>query len=274
MKESTDESGGSRRIKTVDKTCDILATLKDLEGARISELAPHIDLSEGSIHTHLYTLQKNGYVKKVDNTYRLDFKLFTMGEHVRNRTKIYLVGRSEVDDLAEKTGEYVHLVVENNGKAIAIYEARGDNAVATEYHIRLREEPQGIHYSATGKAILAHLPDYRVEEIIENHGLKQATGNTITDRETLFEELGEIKGQGYSTNDEEEMLRLRTVAAPVRAHNGGVLGAVGVTAPTSRMKGETFHEEFPELVMQTANVIEVNLETVDIGLDTFSDLAE
>jgi len=274
MKKSTDGGGGSRRIKTVDRTCDILGALKDLEGATISDLAQHIDLSAGSIHTHLNTLRKNGYVRKVNNTYRLDFKFFTMGEHVRNRTKIYLAGRSEVDELAEKSGEYVHLVVENNGKAIAIYEDRGENAVATEYHIRLREEPQGIHYSATGKAILAYLPDRRVEAIIENHGLQQATENTISDREALFEELEQIRDQGYSINDEEEMLRLRTVAAPVRAHNGGVLGAVGVTAPTSRMKGERFHEEFPELVMQTANVIEVNLETVDVGLDTFSDLAE
>jgi DNA-binding IclR family transcriptional regulator len=56
-----------------------------------------------------------------------------------------------------------------------------------------------------------------------------------------------------------EMVKL--TLEPVRQSDGRVLGAVSVSGPTSRLKGEIFTTTLPEQVMEAANIIELNIET-------------
>ncbi len=60
-----------------------------------------------------------------------------------------------------------------------------------------------MHQVAGGKAILAEYSRERVEGIIEQHGLPATTEYTITDPETLFQELEDIRKRGYATTIEE-----------------------------------------------------------------------
>jgi DNA-binding IclR family transcriptional regulator len=116
-----------------------------------------------------------------------------------------------------------------------------------------------LHCTALGKAILAYLPEERVREIIDTHGLPERTDATITDEEELFDELEGIRDRGYARDMEERVAGLLCVAAPIRNLDGDPLGAISVSGPTSRMKGERFDEEVPEELTSTANVIELNL---------------
>ncbi|WP_396613741.1 IclR family transcriptional regulator (plasmid) [Haloferax sp. S1W] len=250
-----------RRIKSVQTASEILATIQRRSKPTFSELCDELDASKGTVHTYLATLEDEGFITKSDGQYRLGFRFVTMGETVRNETDLYRAGQLEVDKLAEQTSEYVHLTVTHRGKEVTVYESRGDNAIATDYHLRMREAPQYLHCTSTGKAMLANLDEARVRDIIEKQGLAERTENTITDPNRLFRELEQIREQGYAVNDEEELRGTRSIGAPIRGVDGDVCGAVSVTAPTSRLSGERFQTEIPELVMQTANIIEVNLET-------------
>ncbi|QOS12773.1 transcriptional regulator [Haloferax sp. Atlit-4N] len=252
---------GPRRIKSVQTASEILAAIQRRPDPTFSDVCDELDASKGTVHTYLATLEEEGFVAKVDGRYRLGLRLVTMGETVRNETPLYRAGQLEVDKLADTTNEYVHLTVVSRGKEVTIYESRGDNAVATDYHLRMREAPQYLHCTATGKAMLGHFDDDRVRDIIDDQGLVEQTDNTISDSERLFDELERIRERGYAVNDEEELRGMRSIGAPIRGVDGDVCGAVSVTAPTSRLSGDRFRSEIPELVMQAANIIEVNLET-------------
>ncbi|NUB91331.1 IclR family transcriptional regulator [Haloterrigena sp. SYSU A558-1] len=259
----TDSSNAEpRRIKSLQRGCEIIEVVQELDGASLQEIESHVDLSRGTIHTYLSTLVDCRLLVRNDNVYQLGYRFITMGEYVRNTTDIYTAGQQEVDKLAESSGEYVHLVIEDEGREVAIYERRGQQAVGTDYHHKMRETPQYLHDSASGKAMLAHLPEGRIENIIDRQGLERQTKNTIVDRDQLWDELEEVKKCGYAINDEEEIRGLRAVGAPIIDSDESVVGAVSLTAPTSRLKGDRFESEIPELVMETANLIEVNLETM------------
>lgn len=260
MNGTAGDRDSSRQIKSVLQACEIIDAIRETSSATLQELSDEIDLSPGTLHTYLSTLDDCGYLTKEDGTYELGFRFITMGEHVRNNTDLYMAGQEEVDKLADKTGEYVHLVVENDGREVAIYERRGQHAVGKDYHSKLRESPQHLHDSAAGKAILSRLPDERVDEIIDAEGLERQTQNTITDRRRLREVLETVRERGYAINDEEEIRGLRAVGVPIVDTGGSVVGAVSVTGPTSRLKDEQFEREIPELVTEAANLIEVNLE--------------
>ena len=201
----TDRSNG-RRIGAVQRSCEILQAMRTTDGVSVSELSDRVDLSAGAVHTHLATLREYGLIVKEGTTYRLGPQLVPFGEFVKHHSPLYQAARPELDALANETGECAHLLVENNGLSVFIYEAFGDNAVGTSYHVRSRTvPPHYLHNHAAGKALLAHYPSERVDEIIAEHGLEPATEETITDRETLRSAFRTIRERGYALNDEEEI---------------------------------------------------------------------
>ena len=231
----------------------------------VSELSEAVGLSVGTVHTHLATLKDHGFVVQKGTTYRLGPQLVPLGESVKHRSELFRAAKAELDELAAETGEGIHLLTENNGQSIFLYETFGENAVGTGYHTQSRIAPLGhLHYHAAGKAILAHLPASRVNEIIDKQGLRPVTDETITDRETLLDELMKIRSQGYAVNDEEELRGIRAVGAPVLDDEDQPLGAISLSAPRSRLKKTKFRNTMPDRLMSVANIIEVNYQTGEL----------
>lgn len=113
--------------------------------------------------------------------------------------------------------------------------------------------------------MLASLDERQIRRIIDRHGLERYTENTITDESALFEELERIKKQGYAVNDEEEIIGFRAVAAPTKASDGDVVGSISVAGPTRVFDDDLLTEEFPEKVVNAANMIQVNINMTQQG---------
>ncbi|WP_101297030.1 IclR family transcriptional regulator [Halegenticoccus soli] len=244
------------RIGALETSLRVLEALKRLEGAGVTELAKELHIPKSTVYSHLNTLRQNEYVVRDGDTYRVGLKFLDFGEHARNRMRIYDVAKPQVDHLAEKTGELANLLVEEHGEGVYVYRARGAQAVRVDTHAGMRVK---LHCTSLGKAILAHLPEEQVDAIIERWGLPERTPQTVTDREVLEEELAAIRERGYAQDDGERLSGLRCVAAPIIGQNGYAVGAISVSGPMSRMKGERFDEEIPELVQSAANVTELNM---------------
>ncbi|AUV80849.1 IclR family transcriptional regulator [Salinigranum rubrum] len=243
-------------VMAVETTATILKKLVELDGAGVTELSKHLDVTKGTVHNHLTTLEENKLVVREDGEFRLGLRFFEYGEHVKSQHKIYEVGVSEVDKLAEETGELGNILVEEHGLGTYLYRSEGENALSLDTDIGSRVY---LHQTGLGKAILAHLPDERVEEIIQEHGLEPSTEQTITTREALLEELSDIRDRGYAIDMEERAEGIRCVAAPVITNDGVVRGAVSVAGPASRMRGEYLETTVSDLVERAANVISINL---------------
>ena len=257
-----------RTLKTVERTTRVIKALETLDGAGVTELADHLDMSKSSTYHYLATLRAEDFVVKNGDRYELGLQLLLSGEYVRNRNLLYRYGKEEVEELAETTGEYANLFTEQHGKGINLYKVRGSDAVGSGYQTDKLQQPDQLHCTATGKAILAFLPEDRVDDILDEHGLPERTGNTITDRDELHDELATIRERGYAYNDEEEVEGLRAVGAPVIDRDDTVLGSLSVAGPTSRLKGTPFDEELPEQVQRAANVIEVNINMATHGSES------
>ncbi|WP_121743482.1 IclR family transcriptional regulator [Natronorubrum halophilum] len=257
MPDANDRS--PRQLETVARSCDVIEALEELDGAGVTELANYLDLSKSSAYSYLATLREKRLVVKTDQTYRLSLEFLYLGKTVRHRHVLFGHGKEQVEALADETGEYVHLMCEQHGLERNIHKVAGENAVGDTYHTAKERKTDYLHFTATGKAVLAYLPESRVEEIIDEHGLVRKTENTITDREALFEELRSVRAQGYAVNDEEEIKGIRAVGAPIRSDDGTVLGAISVSGPTSRINGDRYHETLPMNVMERANITEASI---------------
>lgn len=260
MPNHASSTDGGRRVHAVQLSCDILDALRRIDGGGVTEIAEEVGVSKGAAHTHLATLEANELVVKRDGMYELSLRFLDLGEYVREQTDIYPIVEEEIDRLAMESGEIAQFMIEEHGRGVYLYKAAGEDAVQTASYVGDRKT---LHCTALGKAILAHLPEERVHEILDRHGLEAKTENTITDRDELFDELANVTEQGLAFDREEIFKGLQCVAAPVIDQSGRVLGSASVTGPKSRMQGEYLETNVAEMVRHCSNVIEINAAQVE-----------
>lgn len=244
-------------LSTVHRAFVVVDALRELEGARVTELADHLDMAPSTAHKYLATLESERYVVKEGDEYHIGMEFLDIGTYAKYRKKGYRLCARKVTEMAEATGERVQFVIEEHGRGIYLHtEASDENAVMIDRRDGVHRH---LHSTAAGKAILAELPSPRVDEIVEIHGLPAETDRTIVDRESLDAELDRIQTSGISYNDEESVEGLRAVGVPVFRPDGMVLGAFSVSGPSNRLKEDRFREELPNLLLGHANEIELNL---------------
>lgn len=245
-----------RSLGTIDRAVEIVDLLKELDGAGVAEVAEALDIAPSTAHGYLSTLERNRYLVKEDGAYHVGMRFLHLGGYASVRKPGYKFAKRKVRDLARETGERAQFIVEEHGRGTYLHTGTEDTAVQIDARIG---KENYLHASAAGKAILANLPGARVDEIVDRWGLPSLTENTITDRGVLEEELARIREQGYSYNRDESVDGLRAVGSPVMADEGEVLGALSISAPSNRMRGEYFLEEIPRLLLGAANEVELNI---------------
>jgi len=249
----TDDTG-SRQVQATKTSLEIVEELRELDGARVTELAEILDLSPSTVHTHLSTLIDVDYVVKSGDFYHLSLHFLGLANYVRNRRNAYRVAESYTDQLARETECRAVFVVEENGRGVYMYTYSGKHAV-WKYSTVGKRFP--LHQTAAGKAILSQLPQERVVNIINEWGLPASTKNTITDRSELLNELDAVEDRGVAFNDEEQLSGVKAVGVPVDGSDGRVVGAFSVASPANRMTKDRFKEEIPKILLGVANEFEL-----------------
>ncbi|WP_436348499.1 IclR family transcriptional regulator [Natronorubrum sp. FCH18a] len=245
-----------QKINAVEISLAVVQELVRRDGARVTEIASEIDIAPSTSHKHLQTLLEEGYVIKEGDLYYPSMEYLHIGEYTRRRKPAYRKAEARVESLAEETGGRTHFVTEEHGRGRYVYTSTGNLAVET---FTGKGTSFPLHVTASGKAILAHLPEERVHEIIDRHGIEASTEQSITSKESLFEELQTIRDSGVAFNIEEHYEGSSAVAAPVREPSGSILGALTISGPAQRLKGDFLHDELPDLLLATVNELELEI---------------
>lgn len=258
MAESRSDDDRGNRIGSIQRAFAIVDELEARGRCGVSELAQAADMPKSTAHVYLQTLRDAGYVVQVDGEYRLGLRWLAHGGRTRHEMDIYQVARPAIDELSRRTGEVATLGVEEGGKRVLLYSSESPEGV-------FDNSPTGqfthMHWTALGKAMLADLPDERVHEIVDEHGLPEATPRTVTDREALLAELEAVRERGYSVEDEERREGIKAVGVPIRtAETDGDVAAVSVSGPKRRIDRDFEESELVDTIQSTVNVIELRFQ--------------
>lgn len=247
-----------QKVKALATTDDVIDSLIRLQGAGVSEIASHLDKPPSTVHNHLSTLTHLDYVTKRGQQYHVSTRFLQIGNKVRNNSKLYRISKTFVDDIAREYDGNAYLLIEEDGYAVLYYSAESE-----ELNLRINVGRRTLlHLTAGGKAILASLPDERIHEIVDTHGLPAMSEHTITDRDELFAEIERIREQSYATADQENVEGMRGVAVSVNGTDT-LPGAIQVYGPKSRIGDEKLREELPNTLMQIQETIQTNLKLPD-----------
>ena len=226
------QPGDTKTISSVERSFRILEALVERDGAGVNELATELGYAPSTVHAHLATLQRLGYVLTTDGEYDISNRCLYFSQYARMRVTELDVIETNVRRLAEETDERVQFMIEEHGRGIYVTKAEGRHGAPNNTTLG---NPRYLHICASGKAILAHLPSERVSEIVARWGLPTQTERTITDEETLHAELGAIREREYSTNEGETVDGLTAIGASVRSADDRVIGSISISGPTHRL---------------------------------------
>ena len=222
-------------VQSVERAMKLLELLAQSGGASsLTDLAARSQLNISTCHHLLATLLKSGYVAKVPGrrTYALGARVLHLGQAFRRQVDLPQRAQPVLDRLNAATGEAVHLAVLQGDQVVTVAKSEGRHAVRVETgEIGVAEAP---HATATGKAMLAWLPEEKTRRILAVSGMAKFTPGTITNADALIEEMRHVRRNGFSLDREEFQPGVVCVGAAVRDHTGAVIGSISASAPAFR----------------------------------------
>jgi DNA-binding IclR family transcriptional regulator len=92
-----------------------------------------------------------------------------------------------------------------------------------------------LHRTALGKALLAFQPAEQRERLTKSLRFLAFTPNTLTSATQLSRQINSIRHAGYAVDNEESVLGLRCIAAPILDGRGIAVAAISISGPASRI---------------------------------------
>lgn len=240
-------ASSSTEVRALSRGLRILEILTDTpEGLSLTELTEDAQLSKSSTHRLLQTLMNNGYVLQntTSSHYLPSLKLLELGSRLLQDNDVHDVARVLLQDLGTTTGETVHLVLLDHNSAVYIEKVESPNSIRMYSKIGMSVP---LHCTAVGKAILAYLPDDKLDAFFMNTHLTRFSEKTITDPEILRAKLEKVRADGYAVDDGEHEEQILCIAVPLFARNHQIVGAVSITAVSFRVNIEKLISWWPDL---------------------------
>lgn len=222
-------------IGSVVKALDVLSEIaRRPDGASAGEVAAALSMPAPSAYHLLNTLALSDVLTKGrDRRYRLGPRIaaWSTAYYAHITPDERLVG--PLSDLADQTGETAYLTSWRAREIEVIASAEGSHALRVG---GLERGSHGhAHARASGKLLLALATDELRDFYLSRHDLIPMTPNTIVDRDALLAHLEEIAETGYAVDNEELVSGISCISVPIR-HDGLVIGAYTISAPTERFR--------------------------------------
>jgi len=232
---STAERNG---VQVIHRAAAILSALRgEPDGLSLSQIAERVGLARSTVHRLVAALEQERYVVAATHSrgFRLGPALATLAWGAAH--DVTAVIHPYLVQLSHELNETVDLAVLEHDHVVFV-----DQVPAAARRLRAASSVGAVfpvHCTANGKALLARLPDERVEQLLPPK-LERLTPRTITTLPVLLLELDGVRRDGFAIDREEHTHGICAVGAALETH-GGPLAAVTVPLPAQRFAGNEAH---------------------------------
>ena len=240
------------QIPALMKASLILNMLSRKE-ADLAEIMAEYNLPKSSTYSLLLTLEEIGFIRRIPggNRYTLGFRLFELGNLAVAKISIRDQAGSFLKELSRKENVTCHLGVLDGSEAVYLIKVDPDDSILINSWEGKR---LALTRSAMGKVLLAWLPLNRQEELLNAAAFTRKTPTTITSRKEFQNHLLSVKKQGWAIDNEEDVIGIKCLAAPLFSFNNDVQYSISISSTTQKMTEERIHPLIQSL-QETASKI-------------------
>ena len=203
---------GAPSVKKAFAILSAISSSKD--GLGVSDLAKKLKMAKSTVHGMTSALEELGAAMRdpLTKKYKLGFALLEIGRSAYSQIDLQSSARPVTEELMEKTRTSVFLGILNWNQVtiLDIVESRRDLNITAPVGSTIP-----LFAGAVGKVFLAAMPEQQAAKMVKSKGLPRFTDNTIVDMDLYFNELRQVRENGFAVDDEEYILGVRAVASPL-----------------------------------------------------------
>ena len=247
-----------KTIKSLEKGIDLLFLFDaNRTVIDVKDMASALGLPLRTTYRFVNTLRKRHVLLLEEGTgrCRLSPGLRRLMAAIEQSADIERLAKPLMADLARKSGETVQLFVLSGDDGILVYVAESPHTLRIGPHTGQRVP---LHCGAGTKVLLAYRSPEEWDAYIRRNGLKKYTPHTVTDPETLKDQLRRIRRAGFVATHQEYVPGARAVGVPIMDPAGSVTASLSVAGPDTRLRVQRARQLTP-LVLETARQISMAL---------------
>jgi DNA-binding IclR family transcriptional regulator len=199
------------------------------------------------------TLVQLGYLRKDPATklVKLGPMALAMSHNIVRSFDILQIAKPLIDEAFARFNVTIDSALVEDQRLVLLYrrEARDTLTLALPF------VSAHLHCSALGKAYLGALPEKTCARTVEGLDLVRRTPNSQTTKAGLLADLRRTRAKGYAVCNEEYVLGLVSIGAPLVNANGEALGAVSFDTATAQYTVEEAERRFAPAVLALAREI-------------------
>ncbi len=220
-------------MSTVSKALTLLDVLSRLNAdAGLTELAQACGYDKATARRFLVDLGKHGFVEQLSGSrkYRIGAEPMRLARIREARYPLLGTALSFVKELAQQTGETVHLSEFSSGRLSTIHVEESSRAHRVFIDVGTILP---YHATASGLAYLAASSDEMVNATL-SEALTTYTEFTIVDTLGVWRLLKEARVKGFSVNQQGLESGVVSASSAIMAPTGKPVGCITVAAPLAR----------------------------------------
>jgi IclR family acetate operon transcriptional repressor len=229
-------------MKSVTRSLRVLEAVAQHQPVTVGELTKIFGLPKSTLQRTLVTLAEAGWLRanRRDTTrWEIGARVLAVRPAALQGSSLFAAAREPMVRLRDALNETIHLSVPDALHGIVVVDRVDCDRPVRTFHAIGDISP--LHATATGHAVLAHLPKSEVDELtagtLEGYGEE-----TITDPMELCAELRRVRDRGYAVNHNQFRPDVCAIAAPVLDEDGTPLATVAVSMPDSRFEPDRLAE--------------------------------
>ncbi len=208
------------------------------EGLSNAEISRKLQIPKSSASYILRTLEKQNYLNRDPHTgkYRVGLKILSLSRGALSGIDVREVALPIMRHLVDKTNLTCHLAILDGPEAVYIEKVEPTGFIRMDTWVGRRMR---VHATSVGKALVAHIPQERLEQMIAERAMEKRTPKTITTLPRLLKELEKVRTQGYAVDDEENNLGARCLGAPVFNQQGMIEASLGLSGTINQVNSQS-----------------------------------
>ncbi len=238
----------------VAKLMSVLTSISESQTPlTFSELVKLSGLNKSTIHRLLAIGIEERLVQfdKNRKVYLLGPKVFDLVRHAYKGYDIQAVALDQMIRLHGLFDANIAVGVPNGMEVVYLRVIQPQNASGT---IRLPGMRDPVHCSASGKALLAFMPEQIVTAQLEGYAFERFTPRTITNAQDFRKELDKVRRDGFASNDREEFDNILGISTPLFNYLSEPIAVLNIWTVSSRHTHADILEWSGELMDAAAHV--------------------
>ncbi|MET1043137.1 MAG: IclR family transcriptional regulator C-terminal domain-containing protein [Microbacteriaceae bacterium] len=216
----------------------------------LADIARATGLTRATARRFLLTLEELGYVRADERAYSLTPRVLELGFSYLSSLSLTDVAQPHLETLSRAVGESTSASVLDGGDIVYIARVAARRIMTVNITIGTRFP---AHATSMGRVLLGGLPADELERFLIGFHAESLTPHTITTRDALLDELGQVREQGWALVDQELEYGLRSLAAPVR-RAGQVVAAINVSTVAGGPVQDSTDRLLPELLKASTGI--------------------